>query len=339
MPVLVTREYSFKNWRNCRYTGKAEGLTDLKDDAAQLTVVQRPVNAVMKLIIMSLRGLTCILVQPTHTSAISHTMPHLNSYLLVAFAFSALTTASPPQKYVRDTAAVPSNVAPGTITSGCTEFHSVSGGETCNTVEAEFNITDAAFRALNPEINSGCTNLMTGLAYCVQATAPPPSTTSTPPVTSPPPPTSTLLPTSTSPPASTPTVPSNVANGTLIDGCTQFFTVPAGSICSEIETQFNISDALLHILNPEINSLCTNLIAGEAYCVANSTSTVPGNVAPGTITAGCTQFFTAQPGDICLTIESTFNISSTLFTTLNPEINAGCTNIIAGLAYCVAGSA
>ncbi|GJJ07065.1 hypothetical protein Clacol_001264 [Clathrus columnatus] len=238
-------------------------------------------------------------------------MPRFNLHLLAVVALSALATASPLRNYVRDTVTIPSNVAPGTITSGCTEFHTVSGGETCNIVEAEFGITDAAFRALNPEINSGCSNLIAGLAYCVQATA-------------------------------APTVPPNVANGTIINGCTQFFTIPTGATCAGIESTFGISDALFHALNPEINSLCTNLIAGDAYCVAGSPPTtvpIPSNVAPGTITAGCTQFATIQFGDTCMSVEATFGITSALFTKFNPEVNAQCTNLIAGDAYCVGGSA
>ncbi|GJJ08090.1 hypothetical protein Clacol_002298 [Clathrus columnatus] len=285
-------------------------------------------------------------------------MPRFNAYLLVAFALSALTTASPLQSVPTTTATTtlnttatlslnttatppmttatlqtttltlptttatpsptttatsppPSNVANGTIIDGCTQFFTVPPGRTCFEIETTFNISDALFHALNPEVNSICTNLIAGEAYCV-ANSTTPST-----------------------------IPGNVAPGTITTGCTQFFTLPQGRTCLEVETSFNISDALFHALNPEVNSICTNLIAGEAYCVANSTipSTIPGNLAPGTITTGCTQFFTVQLGETCTSVEEMFNITNTLFTTLNPEINAECTNLIAGEAYCVAGSA
>ncbi|GJJ07059.1 hypothetical protein Clacol_001258 [Clathrus columnatus] len=245
-------------------------------------------------------------------------MPRFNAYLLVTFALSALISASPLRNYMRDTTAVPSNVAPGTITSGCAEFHTVVSGETCDIIQGNFDISNAAFLALNPEVNGGCTDLIAGLAYCVQATPAPP-----------PPP---------SPPPST--IPPNVANGTIIDGCTNFFTISEGTHCSDIESLFNISDSLFHLLNPEVDSFCSNLVPGEAYCVAGSApTTVPSNVATGTITTGCTQFFTAQPGNTCQDIEMIFGITSTFFTTLNPEIDAQCTDLIAGEAYCVSGSA
>ncbi|GJJ07057.1 hypothetical protein Clacol_001256 [Clathrus columnatus] len=233
-------------------------------------------------------------------------MPRLNSYPLVALALSMLTSASPlsSRQFV---------IANGTNTAECAQFHTVFDGETCLTIEMEFGITDALFRSLNPEINSGCTNLVQGLAYCVQMTS-----SSTPP-------------------------PINVANGTIVQGCTQFFTVPLGDSCPDIETKFNISDALFHELNPEVNTLCSNLIAGAAYCVGTSNSTTggspptgpPTNIAMGTIIQGCTNFFTVQSGDSCPTIETMFNITGAFLRALNPEINTDCSNLISGEAYCV----
>ncbi|KAJ6591335.1 hypothetical protein B0H10DRAFT_2233374 [Mycena sp. CBHHK59/15] len=198
---------------------------------------------------------------------------------------------------------IPSNVAPGTITAGCTQYYTVVSGDSCGKIETQFSVTDALLRAMNPEINSGCTNMIPGEAYCVQT--------------------------------SNSTIPSNVAPGTITSGCTEFYTVVSGDSCGKIETQFGVAGSLLHAMNPEINSGCTNIIPGEAYCVQTSNTTVPLNVAPGTITSGCTQYYTVVSGDSCGKMETQFNVSDTLLHAMNPEINSGCTNIVPGEAYCV----
>lgn len=213
----------------------------------------------------------------------------------------------------------PSNVAVGTITTGCTQYYTVVSGDSCGAIETKFNITDSLFHSMNPEIDSGCTNILVGEAYCVQTS----NTTTT---------------TSTGP-------PSNVASGTITTGCTQYYTVVSGDSCGAIETKFSITDALLHSMNPEIDSGCTNIIIGEAYCVTTSnttttttttTTSAPSNVASGTVTTGCKQYYTVVSGDSCGAIETKFGITDSLFHSMNPEIDSGCTNIFAGEAYCVA---
>lgn len=203
----------------------------------------------------------------------------------------------------------PSNVATGTITAGCIGYYTVVSGDSCPGIETKFNISDSLFKAMNPEINSACANIIVGDAYCIATSN---STTNTP--------------------------PSNVAPGTITAGCTGYYDVVSGDSCPAIEAKFNITDFLFRMMNPEINSACSNIIVGEAYCVQTSnatTSNVPNNVASGTITTGCNEYYTIVSGDNCNTIESKFGITDTQFHTWNPEINSGCTNIILGEAYCV----
>ncbi|KAF5329714.1 hypothetical protein D9619_009152 [Psilocybe cf. subviscida] len=205
----------------------------------------------------------------------------------------------------------PSNVAAGTITSGCTQYYTVASGDSCGTIESVFNLTSSQFIAFNPEINSQCTNILLGEAYCVK------SSNATTPVTGP---------------------PANVAAGTITTGCTQYYTVVSGDSCGTIDTKFNLTLAQFITFNPEVNSQCTNIQLGSAYCVQSSNSTTtgpPSNVASGTITSGCTQYYTVVSGDSCATVESKFNLTLAQFITFNPEINSQCTNIQLGLAYCV----
>jgi hypothetical protein len=206
----------------------------------------------------------------------------------------------------------PANVAPGTITAGCTEYHTIVSGDDCASIEGMFSLSLAQFIAMNPELNSGCTNLALGDAYCVASS----NSTSTGP-------------------------PANVAPGTITAGCTEYYTVVSGDGCASIESTFSLSLAQFIAMNPELNAGCTNLALGDAYCVASSNSTStgpPANVAPGTITAGCTEYYTVVSGDGCASIESTFSLSLAQFIAMNPELNAGCTNLALGDAYCVQSS-
>jgi len=62
--------------------------------------------------------------------------------------------------------------------------------------------------------------------------------------------------------------------------------------------------------------------------------------APDTYTedAGCSAYYAVQEGDICNSIlkaHSDLNTSLDLFYIMNPSIDAECTNLVPGLAYCV----
>ncbi|KAJ7491814.1 hypothetical protein B0H11DRAFT_2007939 [Mycena galericulata] len=200
------------------------------------------------------------------------------------------------------TVTAPSNVAPGTLTNGCMEYYTVVPGDQCTSIESDFGITLPDFLAMNPELNSGCTNLVAGDAYCVTSTSTPPP---------------------------------NLAVGTITAGCTTYHSVVSGDECASIESTFGITLAQLIAMNPELNSGCTNLLLGEAYCVASAPVLPPSNLASGTITDGCTQYYTIMPGDGCTSVESAFDLTLTDLRTLNPELNTGCTNLLLGEAYCV----
>ncbi|KAF9559712.1 hypothetical protein CPC08DRAFT_637416, partial [Agrocybe pediades] len=264
--------------------------------------------------------ITSITANFTSATVISYSIP--TAGYTPTFATVTLTPAGVPAptnvatgtRNVAYPNAPPPNVAPGTITDGCTKYYTIASGDTCATIDTKFNITTAQFITMNPEVNSGCTNIALGSAYCVASN-------------------------STSSPGNG-SIPPNVAAGTITAGCTQYYTVISGDSCSAIDSQFGITLAQFITMNPEVNSGCTNIAVGSTYCVAssNSTSTVPSNVAPGTVTTGCTQYYTVISGDSCSTIESRFGISLSQFITMNPEVNSGCTNIAIGLAYCVASS-
>ena len=98
-------------------------------------------------------------------------------------------------------------------------------------METKFNLTQAQFFALNPELYSNCTNLIFGDAYCVEPVPTSPATsTSTPAVT-----TTLATPTSTTQtPTATSTVPANLEPGswTKYVGCLCYADHEAQFYCS-----------------------------------------------------------------------------------------------------------
>ena len=201
-------------------------------------------------------------------------------------------------------------------TSTCAEYYTVQSGDSCAGIETNFGLTNGQFLALNPGITAQCTNIILGDAYCVLSIY-----AGGPVITGP---------------------PANVAPGTITTNCTGYYTVVSGDSCGTIETKYGITDALFHSMNPELTSTCTNLILGDAYCIgtSNATSTgtggPPSNLASGSL-SNCTTYNTVVSGQSCATIVTEFTITLSDFFRWNPEVNTGCTNIILGSAYCVAG--
>uniref|UniRef100_A0A8H7XIN7 LysM domain-containing protein n=1 Tax=Psilocybe cubensis TaxID=181762 RepID=A0A8H7XIN7_PSICU len=230
---------------------------------------------------------------------------------------------------------IPPTIAPGTIdNSTCLRYYTVQPGDTCFGIEVIFNIQDSWFHQWNPQV---------GLAYCVYG----PITFTTPIIT--------LLPTSTvassTVSASSPTsgipssTPTNIASGTITTGCLGLSSL-SGDLCGKIDDQFGITLDQLLTWNPEMTLEGTNIQVGLAYCVSGPASTVsssstpvPSPTASGTITVGCTEYYTVVSGDSCPAIESKFSITFAQFQQWNPEVDANCDNIFVGLQYCVAGPA
>ncbi|KAJ7246131.1 RlpA-like double-psi beta-barrel-protein domain-containing protein-containing protein [Mycena haematopus] len=52
---------------------------------------------------------------------------------------------------------------------GCAQSYTVVSGDTCAAIESRTGISDAQLHALNPSINSGCTNLQIGQVLCLSS--------------------------------------------------------------------------------------------------------------------------------------------------------------------------
>ncbi|KAF8193652.1 hypothetical protein BJ912DRAFT_959969 [Pholiota molesta] len=214
------------------------------------------------------------------------------------------STSPPPSS-------VPTNVASGTITTGCTGMES---GDFCGSIDDQFGISLAQLLTWNPEIRVIGTNIELGLAYCVSG--PGGTTTTSTPVASP------------------------TASGTIITGCTQYYTVVSGDSCPAIESKFSITFAQFQQWNPEVDSIFTYLkYPRDKASSTSSTTPATSPTASGTITPaqGCEAYYTTVSGDFCFKIETQFSITLAQFLEWNPEINSDCTNLQVGLEYCISG--
>ncbi|KZV97967.1 hypothetical protein EXIGLDRAFT_832561 [Exidia glandulosa HHB12029] len=106
-------------------------------------------------------------------------------------------------------------------------------------------------------------------------------------------------------------------------GCTRTHTAVAGDTCTTIAASAGISVATFESLNPSINSACTNLQIGTAYCIG--TGGAP----------SCPSRYTVVAGDTCDAIDRKFGIALSQFLSMNPSVNSACTNLQIGVSYCV----
>jgi hypothetical protein len=82
-------------------------------------------------------------------------------------AYCVLSVYAPGYSTAPTPTGPPSNLAAGSF-SNCTAYHTVTSGDTCNSMEVAANISATDFLRWNPEVNvTSCTNIQLGAAYCV----------------------------------------------------------------------------------------------------------------------------------------------------------------------------
>ncbi|KAJ6785997.1 hypothetical protein PWT90_07633 [Aphanocladium album] len=170
------------------------------------------------------------------------------------------------------------------ITNTC-KTATVTVNTTCSAIASAANITETQLLAWNPVINPVCSNLkmMNGTTLCIEPPGPklpPPASTSLPPLT----------------PTTTAATPSNTADGSN-KPCGRWYKVEAGDYCNLLTIKFAISLPDFLFLNTGINSNCTNLYAGESYCVqaVGDINTYPGRPGHVTWTIDPSASFTGVP--------------------------------------------
>lgn len=156
--------------------------------------------------------------------------------------------------------------------------------------------------------------------------------------------------------------PAPTNKGSPVD-CNKWHVVGTGDNCAVVEAKYKINHATFRQYNPAINDACSNLVAQMAYCVRiwvpepeitqstaistqttrTSVSTVsrtstssgpPGPTESGT-SATCTKWHVHKQGDTCDSIAAQYGIIVSRFRQLNRAVNAACSNLKVGNAYCV----
>lgn len=171
------------------------------------------------------------------------------------------------------------------ITNKCATV-TVGTNTTCEAIAAAANITEAQLHAWNPAINYACTNLnkMNGSEICIDAPGrkfvPPTETGGRPPLT----------PTVPAP------MPTDVAEGSN-KPCGRWYAVVPGDYCNLLTVKFGIPLEDFLFLNTGVNKNCTNLFAGESYCVqaVGDINTYSGRPGYMSITLDPSATFTGRP--------------------------------------------
>ncbi|KAI0445106.1 carbohydrate-binding module family 50 protein [Xylaria telfairii] len=134
--------------------------------------------------------------------------------------------------------------------------YTVKANDSCTGIAASNNATLAQIFAWNPVLDLACSNInkSLGLEFCIGS----PGQKYTAPSVS-------ISPVPTTATAPVP-IPTDIANGTTIN-CGNYYQASPGDYCSTLLLKFGISLSDFQVLNPEINSNCTNLFAYESYCI------------------------------------------------------------------------
>ncbi|OCK76037.1 carbohydrate-binding module family 50 protein [Lepidopterella palustris CBS 459.81] len=284
---------------------------------------------------------------PTINSDCSNISPN-GSVICISSPFATwngttITGASPTQTAAYAETTVPPPAATAfASTLNCGTWYIAQDGDTCARISLSDSISLALLYLINPSIDSDCSNLIPGLAYCVQPTYEWNATA--------------IIPTDTTVVAP----PGPTESGTTAT-CYVWHVVAVNETCGYLDASYGISFAQFKAWNPSIDENCFNLIVGEAYCMKGppvpSTSSTPGvsvttasptsaagistsstSSAEPSVTSGpvsCSKTYTVASGDYCYKIWTDNGLTEAQFRALNPSLDAGC-DLIAGQVVCVA---
>ncbi|KAL4966909.1 uncharacterized protein BDV14DRAFT_207712 [Aspergillus stella-maris] len=173
---------------------------------------------------------------PTHPPVTTNTVTTITATASKTGPAYATATVEPPGSVPRGT------------TRNCGEYYQVRRGDYCDSIADRFSIGLQLFEDINPSIDDECTNLVPGLWYCVLPTRDWDATITT-----------TITATYTTAPAPT-------TSGTT-DQCYEWYVVRAGDTCDMISAVYGVPVEDIRLWNPSLNSECSNLRSGRAYCV------------------------------------------------------------------------
>ncbi|OJJ88679.1 uncharacterized protein ASPGLDRAFT_1499907, partial [Aspergillus glaucus CBS 516.65] len=156
-------------------------------------------------------------------------------------------TATKTNQYATATV-TPGGTTAGGTTDKCGKYHKVSAGDTCEQISLKYSISVDLFLAINPS---------PGIEYCVFPTQNWNATMGSNMTTS----------TYITAPGPTPTGSTSK--------CYSWHVVEKDDDCTKLEAIYGVSFGELQAWNPQINSICSNLLLDAAYCVKGGSVTTP----------------------------------------------------------------
>ncbi|KAF2668565.1 hypothetical protein BT63DRAFT_456209 [Microthyrium microscopicum] len=241
---------------------------------------------------------------------------------------------------------------------GCSRKWHINEGSviSCQTLQNSFSISKEDFYSWNPSAEQDCKlpQLPVGREYCIaskdQITGPKPPAKASP---TPSPPAASNTPTK-QPPAASP--PPDASSSKYKPGCSKFYDVVEGDTCWKIANEKlspKSSVDEIRNLNPFLNNYCS-IQPGIKLCIATGgpippsqptqapAPAPPGNSLPSPIWSGslppskCKEYRQVRHREDCSLIEADFGLNHIVFQILNPGIDSGCANVMAGFYVCVA---
>ncbi|KAL1745893.1 hypothetical protein HDZ31DRAFT_35374 [Schizophyllum fasciatum] len=115
-----------------------------------------------------------------------------------------------------------------------------------------------------------------------------------------------------------------VVRSVLAGDCVRWATVEDGQTCDSLSAKHGVSTYQLAIINAGvINEDCTNLIAGQEYCI-------------GYDAEDCSNVWVVEAQQSCADITGATGLNQTLLQENNPQISDDCSNLYVGEVLCVA---
>ncbi|GKZ34453.1 hypothetical protein AbraIFM66950_004728 [Aspergillus brasiliensis] len=281
----------------------------------------------------------------TWNPAIGTSCKYLDVDDAVCIGVPGASTPTPTSSGATSTATntTPSPLMPSTV-ADCTKYYYVVDGDTCETIEAAYDITAAQFSEWNPYVSNGsdCQHLWLDTYICIGApdSSSPTATTSAPTTT-------------TQTATSTSSVPSPIMPSTVAD-CTEYYYVVENDTCESIEAAYDITADQFSTWNPYVSdgTDCQNLWLDNYVCVAapdqvtttpttaassttqTASSTTPSPLIPST-DANCAKYHYVVADEDCESIESDYGITAAQFNAWNPYVGTSCAGLWLHYYVCV----
>ncbi|CAG7555730.1 unnamed protein product [Fusarium equiseti] len=228
----------------------------------------------------------------------------------------------------------------------CSYWYDNDGAIPCQDILEAYMITLNQLLRWNPGLGQGCSNLLTGWSYCVEAIDEPVVTTA---------------PTKTASGGSTPTKGIQTPTPTqpdMVNNCDTFDFVEKGMSCSSLLSKNGITLMQLAAWNPSVKDDCSGLWSNVWVCVSivghdskgsttlKPTTTTASKASPTNgvetpsptqpeMVKNCNKFDFVKQGQTCDTLAKANGITREDIYNWNPSVNPECEGLWANVWICV----